>query len=374
MRRTTSRCSATAQGSANFLVRLLAAQTTVLTQRLADTDLKARHLTSGVALGAGAGRQASIAGSDLPQNTAARLRRHDRSREVPTMAARNPIVPCRRQWRGVQQRKPALVALTAVVVVAALGYGAYWSLVLRHQESTDNAYVQAPMVQITPQWRAPCSALLVDDTDIVKVGQPLVAPGSGRCPTDARSAPNRSFAQTVREVRTLYANNGALDATIKLREAEVARMQSEVARANDDVARRQPLTATGAVAGEEMQSRRDPRCPPPTAHWPVPARRWPRAQSRRPATVRSPKAPASTSTPTCSAPPPRARGLARRAAQRAAGTGGWPGGAAHACRWASASAPGTPLMSVIPLDQVWVEANFKEVQLRDMRIGQPGRR
>ena len=49
------------------------------------------------------------------------------------------------------KRKPALIAVSAVVLTAAIGYGAYWALVLRHHESTDNAYVQAPMVQITPQ-------------------------------------------------------------------------------------------------------------------------------------------------------------------------------------------------------------------------------
>ena len=136
--------------------------------------------------------------------------------------------------------RDAALAVTALVAVGAIGYGVYWALVLRHHESTDNAYVQAPMVQITPQVAGTVLAVLVDDTDVVKVGQPLVRLD----PADARLALERAesqLAQTVREVRTLYANNAALDATIKLREAEVARMQADVARANDDVARRRPL-------------------------------------------------------------------------------------------------------------------------------------
>src|SRR5690606_33864265 len=95
-------------------------------------------------------------------------------------------------------------------------------------------------------------AVLADDTDAVKAGQPLVRLD----PADARLALERAeaqLAQTVREVRTLYANNAALDATVKLRRAEVTRTLSDVARAADDVARRKPLMASGAVAGEEMR-------------------------------------------------------------------------------------------------------------------------
>src|SRR6185369_1929877 len=128
---------------------------------------------------------------------------------------------------SASKRKPVMLGVAGATLVAALAYGAYWALYLRHYENTDNAYVQAPVVQITPQVSGTVLAILADDTDIVKVGQPLVRLD----PADAQLALERAesqLAQTVREVRTLYANNGALDATIKLREAEVARMQAEV--------------------------------------------------------------------------------------------------------------------------------------------------
>jgi membrane fusion protein (multidrug efflux system) len=284
------------------------------------------------------------------------------------MAQDTPSTPARANG-AASKRKPALFAVSAVVMAAAIGYGAYWALVLRHQESTDNAYVQAPMVQITPQVAGTVLAVLVDDTDMVKVGQPLVRLD----PADARLALERAesqLAQTVREVRTLYANNAALDATIQLREAEVARMQSEVARANDDVARRRPLTATGAVAGEEMHHAEATLAAANSAlagaRSALAAAKEQAASNRaltegtsvekHPNVERAAAAvrEAWLNTQRNELPAPVAGQVARRTVQVG-----------------QRITPGTPLMSVIPLDQVWVEANFKEVQLRDMRIGQP---
>jgi len=269
------------------------------------------------------------------------------------------------------RRKPALLVVSAAVLTAVLGYGAYWALVLRHQESTDNAYVQAPVVQITPQVAGTVLAVLVDDTDIVKVGQPLVRLD----PADARLALERAeaqLAQTVREVRTLYANNAALEATIKLREAEVARMESEVARANDDVMRRKPLTATGAVAGEEMHHAEATLAAAQSAlagaRSALAAAREQAASNRaltegtsvekHPNVERAAAAvrEAWLNAQRNELPAPVAGQVARRTVQVG-----------------QRITPGTPLMSVIPLDQVWVEANFKEVQLRNMRIGQPAK-
>ena len=284
------------------------------------------------------------------------------------MTTQAPSSPAAANGNG-SKRKPALLAVTAAVVLAGIGYGAYWALVLRHQESTDNAYVQAPVVQITPQVAGTVLAVLVDDTDVVKVGQPLVRLD----PADARLALERAesqLAQTVREVRTLYANNGALDATIKLREAEVARMESEVARANDDVMRRKPLTATGAVAGEEMHHAEATLAAAQSAlagaRSALAAAREQAASNRaltegtnvekHPNVERAAAAvrEAFLAVQRNELPAPVAGQVARRTVQVG-----------------QRITPGTPLMSVIPLDQVWVEANFKEGQLRDMRIGQP---
>ena len=266
-------------------------------------------------------------------------------------------------------RKKALLGVTTVVALAGIGYGAWWALTQRHHEATDNAYVQAPLVQITPQVGGTVLAVLADDTDIVKAGQPLVRLD----PSDAKLALERAeaqLAQTVREVRTLYANNGTLNAQIQLREAEVARMQSDVSRANADVNRRKPLTASGAVGGEEMKHTEDALAAAKSAlagaqsalaaarEQAVSNRALTEGTSvekhpnveRAAAAVRE----AYLAVQRTELPAPVSGQVARRTVQVG-----------------QRIAAGATLMSVVPLDQVWVEANFKEVQLREMRIGQP---
>ncbi|MDQ6683626.1 MAG: biotin/lipoyl-binding protein, partial [Pseudomonadota bacterium] len=149
------------------------------------------------------------------------------------------------------KRKAALLGVAGLVGVAAIAYGIYYALVLNHFESTDNAYVQGNVVQVTPQIAGTVVAINADDTDFVKAGQSLVKLD----PADAQVALEQAeaqLAQAVREVRTLYANNGALKAQIAAREADLVRARSDVARAQDDVARRAPLVQSGAVGREEF--------------------------------------------------------------------------------------------------------------------------
>ncbi|MFL6660616.1 MAG: biotin/lipoyl-binding protein, partial [Rhizobacter sp.] len=150
-----------------------------------------------------------------------------------------------------RQRRRLLVAVAAAVAVAAVAYGTYYALVLSRYESTDNAYVQGNLVQITPQVSGTVIAIGADDTDFVKAGQDLVTLDTA----DAQVALEQTeaqLAQAVREVRSLYASNGALAAQVSLREAEIAKAQADVAKAEDDLQRRAALTATGAVGKEEF--------------------------------------------------------------------------------------------------------------------------
>ena len=266
------------------------------------------------------------------------------------------------------RRRSALLAVAGVTLLVGIAWGAYWALVLRHHESTDNAYVQAPVVQVTAQVGGTVLAVLADDTDIVKAGQPLVRLD----PSDAKLALERAqaqLAQTVREVRTLYANNSTLDAGIKLREADVARVQAEVQRASDDVQRRRPLATTGAVSGEEMKHAESAlsaaRSALAGAQSALVAAQQ-QAQSNRALTdgTRIEQHPSVER----AAAAVREAWLAVQRAELPAPVGGQI--AKRTVQVGQRIAAGTPLMSVIPLDQVWVEANFKEVQLRDMRIGQ----
>lgn len=267
------------------------------------------------------------------------------------------------------KRKPALLAVTGAVLLVGLAWGSWHAVTQRHHESTDNAYVQAPMVQITPQVGGTVLAVLADDTDVVQAGQPLVRLD----PSDAKLALERAeaqLAQTVREVRTLYANNGALAANIRLREAEVVRMQADVARAQDDVARRLPLVASGAVGGEEMKHSEAAL----TAARSALAGAQSALAAAREQAASNEALTAGTSVekhPNVerAAAAVREAWLALQRTELPAPVTGQV--AKRTVQVGQRIAPGAPLMAVIPLDQVWVEANFKEVQLRQMRLGQP---
>ena len=164
--------------------------------------------------------------------------------ETPRVAA--PAAPAVKPRKPRAKRKIALLGVTLAVLLAGAAYGVYYWLYLSHYESTDNAYVQANVVQVTPQVSGTVIAINADDTDFVKAGQSLVRLD----PADAQVALEQAeaqLAQTVREVRTTYVNNGSLKAQIAAREADIARAQSDVLRAQDDVARRAPLVRTGAV-------------------------------------------------------------------------------------------------------------------------------
>ena len=271
--------------------------------------------------------------------------------------------------QGNTPRRKALTAVSAAVLVAGIGYGAYWALVLNHFESTDNAYVQGNVVQITPQVGGTVVAINADDTDHVKAGQLLVRldPADAQVALDQAAA---QLAQTVREVRTLYANNSTLKAQIALREADLARAQSDVLRAQDDVARRGPLVATGAVGKEEFNH--------VTSALAASKSGVAAAQS---AVIAAREQLTSNQTLTDgikieqhpnvlrAAARVREAFLAMKRADLLAPVDGYV--AKRSVQLGARVQAGAPLMSVIALDQVWVEANFKESQLRNLRIGQP---
>ena len=271
--------------------------------------------------------------------------------------------------QGNPTRKRALTAVTAAVVVAGIAYGAYWALVLNHYESTDNAYVQGNVVQLTPQVGGTVIAINADDTDRVKAGQVLVKLD----PADAQVAVDQAeaqLAQTVREVRTLYANNSTLKAQIALREADLARAKSDAARAQDDVVRRQPLVATGAVGKEEFNhstaSLSAAKSGVAAAQSAVVAAREQLSSNQ---TLTEGTAASQHPNVLRAAAKVREAYLALRRADLLAPVDGFV--AKRSVQLGQRVQAGAPLMSVIALNQLWIEANFKESQLKNLRIGQP---
>jgi membrane fusion protein (multidrug efflux system) len=256
---------------------------------------------------------------------------------------------------GNPRRRMLLTAVLGAFALAGIGYGAYWALVTRHQEFTDNAYVDGNVVQITPQVAGTTIAIGADNTDMVKEGQVLVQLD----PADALVALEEAEAQlakTVRQVRNLFATSSQLQATAQMRE-------SDLARAQEDFSRRERLSASGAVSGEEINHAREALKAAQSA---LLAAREQSAANRalvdqttvenhpdvRNAAARVREAYLAFSRTKLPAP------VAGLVAKRSVELG-------------QRVSPGAPLMAVVPIDQVWVNANFKEAQLANIRIGQP---
>jgi membrane fusion protein (multidrug efflux system) len=290
---------------------------------------------------------------------------------APQTANANPQAPVAAApvKAGNPKRRKALIALASVVVVAGLGLAAYEYLVASHYETTDNAYVQGNVIQITPQIGGTVLAILADDTDFVKAGQVLVKldPADAKVALDQAEA---NLAQTVRQVRTLYANNGSLAAQVTLRETDIAKAQSEITRANDDLNRRQQLVGNGAVSKEELNHAQtqlaNARSAMASAQAGVSA-----AKEQLMSNQAMTEGTSVEQHPSVQAAGAKVR-EAWLATQRAALPAPVDGYVAkRTVQLGQRVAAGTPLMSIIPLKQVWVDANFKEVQLRNIRIAQP---
>ena len=109
-----------------------------------------------------------------------------------------------------RRRKRLLAAVGVIFLAAGVAWIAHYLVIGRYHVETDNAYVQGNVVQITPQVAGTVLAILADDTEFVQAGQPLVQARPGRCAKWRSNRPKAQLAQTVREVRALFVNNGAL--------------------------------------------------------------------------------------------------------------------------------------------------------------------
>jgi membrane fusion protein (multidrug efflux system) len=259
---------------------------------------------------------------------------------------------------SMPRRRRLLLALVGgVVLLAAAAFSAYWIVVLRYQELTDDAYVNGNVIQITPQISGTVVSIGADNTQFVQAGQTVVQLDRA----DAKVALDQAEAQlarTVREVRNLFSTSEQLAASLQVHEADLA-------TATQDLARRERLADTGAISGEELQHARDAyrgtQAAVLSARQQLAANRarvdgttvenHPEVQNAA-AAVRS----AYLTYARTSLPAPVSGFVAQRSVQLGQRVN-----------------PGATLMAIVPLDQVWVDANFKEPQLASMRVGQPVR-
>lgn len=252
------------------------------------------------------------------------------------------------------RRTQLLIRLAALLLLASLAYTAWWALVARYHEHTDNAYVSGNLVQITPQTSGTVLAIQADDTDYVTAGQPLVLLD----PADARVALEQAeadLAQQVRLARNLFASRAAAAAQLAVRQAELTRAEA-------DLARRQQA-AGGAVAQEEL------------AHAQSAVLTARAAQTSAKEQLSASEAQTEGTTPAEHPAVQRAAAKVREAhlamtrAMLPAPVSGYV--AKRSVQVGQRIQPGAPLMAIVPLTGLWVEANFKESQLARMRIGQP---
>lgn len=267
------------------------------------------------------------------------------------------------------KRKRLLLLAAGVFIVLAIAYAVWWALVGSHYESTDDAYVHGNLVQITPQVAGTVVAIEADDTETVKAGQPIVRIDPADADVALQQAEAR-LAQAVRQVRTRYVQNDSLAANVEVRQAEIERAQADLKRAQSDLKRRHELARSGGVSGEEL------------LHAETALKSAQSALAQAKAALAQAKAELATNqaltqgTTVAEHPDVRAAAAAVRNAWLAQSRTVLPAPvdgmvARRSVQVGQRVAPGSVLMNVVPLDQIWVEANFKEGQLRKMQVGQP---
>jgi membrane fusion protein (multidrug efflux system) len=252
-------------------------------------------------------------------------------------------------------RRLGLLGIGAAVALGGLGALGYWLIDGRFYESTDDAYVNGDVVQITNEVPGTVIALNVDDTQPVQAGQPLLELD----PADAKIAlanAEADLARAVRQVRGLFAQGKELHAQIEQRE------QAE-RTADDDLQRRGGLIADGAISAEELSHARDAVT---TTRANVAA-----AQQQLSQTIAQIDGTTIADHPQVLAAAAAVRNAAL-ALHRTLLTSPVSGMIAkRSVQVGQRVAAGTPLLAVVPLDDVWIDANFKEGQLERMRTGQP---
>ena len=269
-----------------------------------------------------------------------------------------PVQPANGNGQGNGQngkRRRGLLILAAVVAIVGIAYTVHWMTVGRYYEATDDAYVATDIVQITSEVPGTVLAAHIDDTQTVERGQPLV----DLDPADALigvSAAEADLARTVRQVMMLFTQADQQRALIAQREIELK-------SAEQDYARRQTLVSDGAVSGEELAHGKDSTAQQRAA--------LEIARQQLQGTLVQIQGTTVETHPEVLAAAARLRNaaLALHRTKIVAPVAGVI--AKRSVQVGQRINAGAPLVAVVPLDAVWVDANFKESQLRDVRVGQP---
>ncbi|MCG8709821.1 multidrug efflux MFS transporter periplasmic adaptor subunit EmrA [Brenneria sp. 4F2] len=251
-------------------------------------------------------------------------------------------------------RKVAMLSLTGIFIIIAVVYLCYWLRVLRHVESTDDAYIAGNQVQIMAQVSGSVTSVNFDSTDLVKTGDVLVSVDA----TDAEQAFERAktaLAHSVRQTHQWIINGKQYQANIALR-------QTQWRQAQTDLKRRIALGNVDAIGREELQHARD-AVETTKAQYDVAVQQYNANQAMV------------LNTPVAQQPQVlqaavqvRDAWLALQRTQIRSPIDGFV--ARRAVQVGQQITPSTSLIAVVPARRIWVDANFKETQLENIRIGQ----
>jgi membrane fusion protein, multidrug efflux system len=252
----------------------------------------------------------------------------------------------RRRWLGL---------LAVAVVVALAAWAVFGVLLAAPEEETDDAYVAGDVVVVTARDPGTVLAIHADNTQTVRAGQPLIDLDAATADVGLAAA-EAELARAVRATRGQFSGVGSA-------EAAVVQARAQLAAARADLARRRGAAAAGAISGEELAHARDQVT--------LAAAQLRVAQSQRAQSQSAVQGTTAANNPAVLA--------ATAAYRRAAITRGHMHLTApitgvvaqRTVQLGQQVAAGTPLMAVVPLDRLWVDANFRETQLKDLRIGQP---
>ena len=253
------------------------------------------------------------------------------------------------------QRKTRMSIAIGIFLLIGLLWALYWFFIARYHEETENAYVAGSMVVVNAQTAGTVEAILAEENQVVKAGDVLVK----LSPTDAQVALAQASAQLANATRQIQ----NVFNTVSVTRAQMVQANSAVKIAQDAVNRRAALVKTGAVSREEYDQA---------------VNALNQALAAQKTTMEQNKSAGAqvAGTTTQNHPAIEAARAAFRSAyinnKRLAVLAPTDGVIAKRnVQVGQQISQGVPLMSIVAANQLWVEANFKETQLANLRVGQP---
>ncbi|MRW88669.1 HlyD family efflux transporter periplasmic adaptor subunit [Duganella sp. FT80W] len=256
-----------------------------------------------------------------------------------------------------KKRKAVLAGITLAFIAAGVAYAAYYEIVLSKVQETDNAYVGGNLVNISSQVTGNVTEIRADETQMVQAGAPLIRLDAADADVALAQA-DAKLGAAVRQQRQRFADVAQYDAVIVQRKLQLK-------NAEDDLARRKPLAADHTVSGEEVDHARqaveDARAAIAVAV---------KQEEAAKASISGVNLAQHPAVQAAKADYVQAWLAARRNTILAPVSGYV---AKRSVQIGARATPGTSLMAVVPLDQLWVDANFKESELKNIRVGQPAK-